>query len=270
MGIPEIETEVDSDRRSLLLTGAAAVASFSLPAAAIADAMAQHKGDTMNQHKGGTTGRVGTVSAPNFYEGIAYSKDDFKFHLENFTYMTGKGPVAGIVGSVMFTLDRPAKVVWPYLKDFNSFEGPHGIKYTGEDGSLVAWGDLYTSEEHDLGQKTLKYGGSDNTYRSVPSRVLRVVPEHLLVLFETIPADGSTDGMSPGFHTFTLVEHDGKSTVTGIMEHVIRTKDKTEEEALARSHWGPKQYNMSESLGRWKDDFVPTLRALVRGERPRK
>ena len=205
--------------------------------------------------------QAGTVSAPTWYDGIDHNEGDFGFHLKNFTYMTVKGPVVGIIGSVMFTIDRPAKEVWPYLKDFNSFEGPYGIRYEGKDGNLVAWGDLYTSEEHDLGQETLTYGGTKNTWKSVPSSVIRVIPEHLLVLFENIPADGSTDGMSPGFHVFTLNEHGGQSIVYGIMEHSERSNAKTEAEALAGSRWGPKQYDQAASLGRWKQ-FVPTLKDL--------
>ena len=257
MGMPEIETEVDSERRSLLLTGAAAVASLSLPASAIAATMGQQKGDT--------AGRAGTIRAPRYYDRIDYKKDDFGYKQKNYTYMSAKGPVVGLVSSLICTIDRPSKDVWPYLKDFNSFEGPFGIRYAGEDGSLVVWGDLYSSDEHDLGQETLTYGA--DTFTSVPSRVLRVIPEHLLVLFETIPADGSTDGMSPGFHVFTLNEHRGQSFVSGIMEHAERTTDKTEEEALARARYGPKQYDRDASMRRWRDQFVPTLKALVYGER---
>ena len=264
-GMPKIEAEVDSDRRSLLLTGAATIASLSLPASAIADAMDEHKGDTMNQLKSDSTARAGTVTAPRYYDRIDYKRDDVAYKQKNYTYMSAKGPVVGLVSSLICTIDAPAKDVWPYLKDFNSFEGPFGIRYTGERDQLVVWGDLYTSEEHDLGQETLQYGGTKNTWKSVPSRVLRVIPEHLLVLFEEIPADGSSDGMSPGFHTITLNEHVGVSHISMMLEHGERLKYETEEEALDNSRWGPNKYDYSRSLSLWKDNFVPTLKALVAG-----
>ncbi len=264
---PKIEAEVDSDRRRLLLTGAAAIASLSLPASAIADAMDQHKGDMMNQPKNDSTARAGTITAPRYYDRIDYKQDDVAYKQKNYTYMSAKGPVVGLVSSLICTIERPAKDVWPYLKDFNSFEGPFGIRYTGEHDQLVVWGDLYTNEEHDLGQETLQYGGTKNTWKSVPSRVLRVIPEHLLVLFEAIPADGSTDGMSPGFHTITLNEHVGISHISMMLEHAERLKYETEEEALDNSRWGPKKYDYSRSLSLWKDQFVPKLKELVYGKR---
>ncbi|PWB80458.1 MAG: hypothetical protein C3F08_04355 [Candidatus Methylomirabilota bacterium] len=246
------KVRVDSDRRSLLL-GAAAVVILSLPVSAIAD--------TMNQPKGDTTVRAGTVTEPRFYEGLDYSEEGFSYRIRHYTHVTDAGLVVGLVASAMFTIDAPSSEVWPYLKDFNSFEGPYCIHYTG------VWGDLYTSETHDLGQETLQYQGIG--WSSVPSRVLRVIPEHLLTLFETIPEDGSTDGMSPGFHTFFLNGHDGKTVVTAIMEHAERMKGMTEEEALDRSMWGPKRYDNSASMKRWRDQFVPTIRELVSGKRER-
>jgi hypothetical protein len=263
MGMAEIATEVDSDRRNLLLAGAAAfagaatAASLSLPESAIAA--------EMNQKQGDTAGRAGTVKEPRYYDRIDFRKDDFGYKQKNYSYMTAKGPVVGLVSSLICTIDRPAQEVWPYLKDFNSFEGPFGIRYAGQDDSLAVWGDLYSSEEHDLGQEILTYGGAKNTWKSVPSRVIRVIPNHLLALFETIPADGSSDGMSPGFHVFTLNEHQGKSHVSGMMEHAERLKYKTEEEAMDNSMWGPKRYNYSDSLSRWRDQFVPKLKELVYG-----
>ena len=196
------KAKVDSDRRSLLL-GAAAVAILSLPVSAIAD----------------TTVRAGTVTEPRFYEGLDYSEEGFSFRIRHYTHMTDAGLVVGLAASLMFTLDAPSNEVWPYMKDFNSFEGQYGIHYTG------VWGEMYTSEEHDLGQETFQYQGSYEgpdgvvNWSSVPSRVIRVIPEHLLTLFETIPEDGSTGGISPGFHTFILNGHDGKTVVTAIMEH---------------------------------------------------
>lgn len=212
----------------------------------------------MNQHEDNTVVRAGTVIAPTFYEGHEHSEGDFRMHLRNYTYMTDQGPVTGIVGSVMFTIDRPAKVVWPYLSDFNQWEGPLGINYSG--GPL---GDQYANEEHGLGEERVRISFEAMGDMVLERVVLRVIPEHLLILHAPIPADGSSGGISPGFDVFTLNEYDGKTTVTGHMEHASRSTDETEAEALERSDWSPPQYDMVASVERWKGMFVPTLKALV-------
>ncbi len=266
MSMNRNDSKVDRDRRRLMKTGAATIAGFSLPVLAFGDSTDQFEGGKMNRTIGDATARVGSITSPRYYDRVDYKRDDVAYKQKNYTYMSAKGPVVGLVSSLICTIDAPSSEVWPYLKDFNSFEGPFGIRYTGQDDQLVVWGDLYTDEDHNLGQQTLQYGGPKNTWKSVPSRVLRVIPEHLLVLFEDVPADGSTDGMSPGFHTITLNEHVGVSHISMMLEHAERLKVSTEELALERSMWGPNKYDYSQSLSLWKDSFVPTLKALVAGE----
>ena len=201
--------------------------------------------------------RTGTVIEPNWVEGKAYSYPDFSIRYRHYTHATKSGPVVGIVASIMFTLDAPSDVVWKYMKDFNTFEGPFGIQYSG------VWGELYTSEEHDLGKQTLTYGGAYEDWTSVPSQVVRVIPQHQLTLFETIPADGSSGGISPGFHTILLNDHNGKTVVTAVFEHAERIAGVTEQEALQQSMWGPDKYDTETSMKRWRDDFIPTLKKLI-------
>lgn len=204
--------------------------------------------------------RAGTVVDPNWYDGKDYNEEGFSIHFRNFTYMTKSGPVVGIVASIMFTLDVPSAVAWKYMKDFTTFEGEFGIRYTG------VWGEMDTSEERELGQNTLQYQGSKGEWSSVPSQVVRVIPQHLLTLYETIPADGSSGGVSPGFHTVMLNDHNGKTVVTAIMDHAERLPNLTEQEAFDRSMWGPGKYDQDASMKRWRDQFVPTLRKLVAGK----
>jgi hypothetical protein len=57
---------------------------------------------------------------------------------------------------------------------------------------------------------------------------------------------------------FTLSEKDGKTTVTILMNHATRTKDKTVEEALV-----PWRKQAPESQRFWQDIFIPNLRKLA-------
>jgi hypothetical protein len=84
--------------------------------------------------------------------------------------------------------------------------------------------------------------------------VLRVIPEHLIVVFQPV-VEG---GVSPGFHVIMLNEHDGKTVVTVTMEHAALATGQSEEEARNYWHSGAK-----DSISRWRDTFIPTLKKLV-------
>ncbi|RSU68613.1 hypothetical protein [Sphingomonas sp. S-NIH.Pt3_0716] len=201
----------------------------------------------------------GTAIEPNWYEGSDTSEEGFGYHIRHFSYMTDAGPVVGLTASLMFTLDVPSAIAWEFVSDFNSFEGPFGFRFSG------AWGRLYDSEEHDLGQQTLRYQTSTGEW-SEPARVIRVIPQHLLTLFEPVPEDGRNGGISPGFQTVVLNDHDSRTTVTAVFEHAERLPPgTTEEEALARSIWGPGGFDSTEPTRLWKDEFVPLLRKMVAG-----
>jgi hypothetical protein len=204
----------------------------------------------------GADGTVeGTLKSPKLHDGPSYSKDDMKIHVWWHTYRTGGGLVAAEQLNVIFTIDRPAKDVWPYLRDFNLWQNEYGYHYP------AVIGDLYNREDLELGaetfQLTLKKAGEPDQ-RMGTYVLLRVIPEHLMVFYEPVPQDGSTGGVSPGFHVFAASEHDGKTTVTYQGEHASRSTDKSEEEALA--HWkefGPRVLEF------WRDSFIPNLRQLV-------
>lgn len=202
--------------------------------------------------------KVGTVTDWNWYEGIDVSEHGVGFHQKHFSYMTETGPVVGIVTNIMFTLDAPAWIVWKHMKDFNTFEGPFGIKYTG------SWGDLYTSEEQLLGKRTLQYGAADGSWNSVPSEVIKVIPQNQLTLYETVPSDGSSGGVSPGFHTVLFTEFGGKTTVTKVLQHTARlTGLKSEIEGVRQADFGPLKYPHAQAKMWWIDQFPPLLRKLV-------
>jgi uncharacterized protein YndB with AHSA1/START domain len=199
--------------------------------------------------------RAPTVSAPTYYEGPGAVDGDVQLRIRCFTYQTDAGLVAGRNTSEIFTIDRPAKDVWPVVSDFNLWHNVSNYFYSG----VVR--ELYTSAERDLGtgtfQITVKKTGEPGLVTD-DYVVLKVVPEHLIVLFQPVPEDGSNGGISPGFHVITLNENDGKTVVTFYTEHASRTTDQTVEEALA-----PYREGADETLRRFRDDFIPTLKRLV-------
>jgi hypothetical protein len=186
----------------------------------------------------------GTVLAPNYYEGPAEILGDVRLHQRYFTYKTDAGWVAGKTFNVMFTIERPAKDVWPRLKDFNPWQNSYGHYYSGVVG--------------DLEGKQFCISDKPNEPGPYQYEVVRVIPEQLIVVLQPLQEGGSTDAISPDCHVVMLSEHDGKTIVTFLMEHASRNKDMTEEEAL-----DPWRKMAPESQRKWRDIFIPTLKRLI-------
>lgn len=197
-------------------------------------------------------GARATVRAPNFFEGLAQQDNDVCLHQRHYTYKTESGLVSGCVFSVMFTVERPVKDVWPYFRDFNRWQNAYGLFYS----DVVA--DLYSEEDLGLGHGILRIArGADAPPHPYHYEVLRVIPEHLILLYQPIHK-GSLGDVSPGVHAFMLNEHGAKTVVTVVMEHAFRANDKSEEEALA--YWR----GMAEEIqSMWRDSFVPTLKRAI-------
>jgi hypothetical protein len=198
----------------------------------------------MSGEKPGGTSPPESVQPTKFIEGPVETQQDIHLHQRYFTYRTDAGLVAGKTFNVMFTVERPAKVVWPYFKDFNLWQNAYGHYYSGVLG--------------DLEGQTFRLGSKPNEQGPHQYRVMRVIPEHTIVLFQPVPQDGSSGGISPGFHAFLLNEHNGKTLVTGLMEHASRTTDKTEEQALE-----PWRQMAAESHRKFRDVLIPALKKLV-------
>lgn len=194
----------------------------------------------------------GTVQAPRYYEGHAEVAGDVRQHQRYFTYQTDGGLVSGTATSVLFTIERPSSEVWPHLQDFNLWQNKYGHYYTSP------LGELYTNEVHDLGKQTFRISATPGEPGPHQYQVLRVVPEYGLAIFQPVPTDGSNGGISRGFHMVTLHEHEGKTLVSFLMEHAVRTTDKTEEEALG--YW---RELAPEWRRKWRESFIPTLKELV-------
>lgn len=209
------------------------------------------------------TGQItGTVQARRYYEGPSDIRGDVRVHGRFFTYRTDAGLVSGCAFNVMFTIDRPAREAWPYVKDFNLWQNAYNHYYSGVVG--------------DLEGKTFRLSVKPNDPGPHHYRVERVIPEYLIVFNQPVPTTEEETrslkalgypgvyAVSPGYHVFMLNEHGGKTDVTIFMEHATvmapRNQKMTDEEALAP--WrGEKK--APEWLRKWRDDFIPTLKKLV-------
>jgi hypothetical protein len=204
----------------------------------------------------------GTLLARKYHEGPAGESGEVTipgraYHKRFFTYETPDGLVAGMATSVIFTIDRPVKDVWPYVKDFNLWQAEYGHKYSG------VIGDLYSREDLTIGDQTFHLSDEPTDRESEGEAdyvVLMSVPEYVMVCYQPVPDDGSTGGVSPGFHVFMLNEHRGRTIVTVLMEHAERTQGKTEDDALE-----PFLQAGEESRHKWLNVFIPTLEKLVYG-----
>jgi hypothetical protein len=85
---------------------------------------------------------------------------------------------------------------------------------------------------------------------------VRVIPEHLIVVLQPQMAAA---GQSPDSHTIMLNEHDGKSTVSIVMQHA-RLLGEGDSEAETVAFF---QDMAKESQRKWRDIFIPTLKQQV-------
>jgi hypothetical protein len=201
----------------------------------------------------------GTIQSPRYEESPAFSEpnvdDDVCLRGRIFTYGTEAGLVAGSIASVMFTIDRPAKEVWPYFKNLNLWQ--KNMHYSGVVGDLE--GKIYTTSE--------KPNDVDSPYRR---QVVRVIPEHVIVTSALMPKDDAgwpalpgVGGVCPGFSVFMLSEQAGRTVVTIVMQHASyasRRQDMTVDEALApwREEGGALDWQQ-----RWRNEYIPALKKLI-------
>jgi hypothetical protein len=188
----------------------------------------------------------GTAIAPNWTAQEEEVRNGTSLHSKTYTFRLDDGQLEiGAVTSVMFTVDRPAKDVWPHLSDFNGWQNEYGHYYSGVIGELEGKTFRLSAEPDD---------GGPHQYH-----VLRVIPEHVFVVDQPGDWEGGVAAWD-GFHTVMLNEHDGKSTVTIVMQHSLHTDDESK-----LGFWTSEEAGggVTEWHRKWGDVFVPTLRKLI-------
>lgn len=156
--------------------------------------------------------------------------------------------VGGKVFRVKLVLDRPAKEVWPILKDFNLWQG-------WKDGKR--YGFYYDAIVGDSEGKKIQMGAKpDGSANYMPINVRRVVPEHLIIA-EGMPITYGT--MTIGSeNVFTLTEEDGKTIFNGLLIKHNWSTTMTADEMYDADR---KIADGSEKT--WGENFLPRLKALV-------
>ncbi|MFK8021575.1 MAG: hypothetical protein AB8B86_17570 [Pseudomonadales bacterium] len=204
----------------------------------------------------------GTFAAPKVaYVGVL-GDDGLTVRRSVFSYNNGADEVVGTTTSVHFTLDRPAKVVWPIFQNFNLWQTQEGVSFTG------AFGD----KEGELEYLIYHVGNREKVSidNSMAFIVQQLVPEHVIVLhsplWERVGADGKRLGnRHEGKNVFMLSEVNGKTTVTAVMEHAYHYYGA---DAKSNAEAGLKQ-RLKIAQNRKRDiweGFVPRLRQLVEGK----
>jgi hypothetical protein len=187
-----------------------------------------------------------TVSQPKFYEGPTDILGDVHLRQRFFTYRCSGGLIAGKTFNVMFTIERPARIVWPCFKDLNCWQNVYHHYYSGVIG--------------DLEGKTFHLSSTPDGPALYRYKVERVIPEHLIVISQPVSDEVRAAGFSPDTHVFMLNEHGGRTVATILMQHASLLRDRTEDEALE-----PWRTMSRDSHMKWRDFFIPTLKKLVAG-----
>jgi hypothetical protein len=186
----------------------------------------------------------GTILNPKHHGGLTDINADVCLRQQFYTYRTTTGVVVGKTFNVMFTIDQPAAKVWPYFKDFNLWQNSYNHYYSGVLGDL---------EGKTFAISTTKEFGRHRW------QVIRVIPEHVIVLLETDPEGGRPPDSIPDCHVFMLNEHGDKTVMTILMQHSSMSSSETESQML--DHW---KKVAAESQRKWRDVFIPILKKIVR------
>jgi hypothetical protein len=109
----------------------------------------------------------------------------------------------------------------------------------------------------DLVGKSVRLGDKPHDEGPPQYNVLRVIPEHVIVVDQPGNWEGGVGPMD-GFHVFMLNEHGRRSTVTIIMQHALQPTDQTEQEVIAQL-----RESQPELQRKWRDVFIPKFKELV-------
>jgi len=206
----------------------------------------------------------GTPQRPNTYQETPVSQGDIHISAQYFAYETAEGLVSGTTIDVMFTIDRPAREVWPVFKDFTRWQKGHlysGVLGDIEGKMFYLSADPSAAGVKEPGQKEIR----------ILYQLVKVIPEHLIILSQPVETERVSvfpglGRVSPGYSVFTLNEHGGKTTITGLMNHASLMQEPgqvmLDEEAIQ-----PWRAMMQEGIRKWRDEFIPDLKKHVHGRR---
>jgi hypothetical protein len=192
----------------------------------------------------------GTASSPKFRRAFDETIDDFRISGKCYSFDTDEGLVAGATTSLTCVIHRPAREVWPYFKDHTLWQDAYHHYYSGVLGDIEGQSFAISVKPNEFGRDRYE--------------VVRVIPEHLIIMQQPIPDDDfsiapgqAQGGVSPGVMVFMLSEFGDETIVNAFMEHRYRTQELREPEAFEAFFWLP------DSLMKWRDVFIPALKMLA-------
>jgi len=166
------------------------------------------------------------------------------FVVERPTVIKGLSAIEGVI-EISWRIPRPARDVWVYLKDSNSWQNRYGYYWDGivgdEEGYIVH-----------LSDKTNHYGAG------IPYFVRKVVPERLIYLESPWLPTAQQDGAWSGHNVIALDERNGESLIAIFMEHTWQSQAQSVE-SLRQTV----QAAVDAAMTFWREYFIPDLESLV-------
>ena len=155
---------------------------------------------------------------------------------------------SSVIIQVQITIDRPASAVWPHLMQRDWIADYNYKTVAGEPGKVGHIRALYSPKEEqtDTPPKALSL-----------LKAVKIVPEKLYYA-ENVPA-AYGDSVITGFNVYSLIEKDGKTTVTYTGGKESSTTSQNTYEATEKSF---KDASLIVEK-RWTEQYLPRLKALV-------
>ena len=150
----------------------------------------------------------------------------------------------------MFTIDQPAKKIWPYFRNFNLWMA--GSTYNTDNLEEEVGNTIYFSINDDKNFSSVVE--DTETFRKY-MRVHKVVPEQLLVM-DSLTLDEKNIS-SP--YIFSFHEHGGKTTIRLFAVYAPAWIPKNKKDELVSSL----KVMFDNTDMRWQDVYVPRLKQLV-------
>src|SRR5438128_5275306 len=160
---------------------------------------------------------------------------------------SGQQVVAHVAWSVNFTLNRPAGDVWRYMKDFNLWM--EDLHYNCVVGDAAEGSSIYFTISEDFYEHYRKIYSFDPQGHKKNLIVRRNEPGKLIV-WEELSADGQR---IMSYYVWALTEHEGKTTVTGVMTFAPYWDSQSNERELRARY----QAMADEAAARWKTAYIP-------------
>jgi hypothetical protein len=184
----------------------------------------------------------------------SYQRSD-DFFASEYTLSDQGDQVMGVLTiRYRFTLNKPREETWKHLKDFsawmNDLDWDCVVGDAPED-TVISFG--LAEEHHQRFKET--YGLDGKLFRKYLT-VKRNVPGHIIVHEELTPDKRQV----VAYYMTILDEHDGATTVTGLMSYAPYWALKSNADKEIRAVFDA---NKGEVPDRWKTQYIPRLRRLV-------